>query len=240
MTFDDIEPIVSPLIAAWPPQDARWLARLFRSKAAYEVFTALENELFVGKEGAYSGPLLIASATRGEGRSTIALLLAVLSSAFDRSRRILLVDADTDAGGLTALFGAAGRRAGLRELFDGTATTDDCIVPTALPNLWMTPLANDARTGVRLAPLPFKRFVDDVRIKFDLIVIDSPAAGGNRGVLSLASIVRNILIVVKYGGPTREQVVNLKSDLERTGASVLGCVLNQREFVVPRFFYGSN
>lgn len=239
MTFDDIESTVSSLMATWSAQDARWLGRLFRSATAYETFTALENELFVSKEQAYGGPLLVSSATRGEGRTTIALLLAVMSSAFDRSRQVLLIDADTDSGRLSALFGAGGRGAGLRELFDGTATADQCIAATAIPNLWLTPLSREAAGGVRLAPSLFKQFVDEVRPRFDLMIVDSPAAGGNRGILSLANIVRNILIVVKYGGPTREQVAILKADLERAEASVLGCILNQRELVVPRLLYGA-
>ena len=240
MNFNDIETGLSPLIAAMPPREARWLGRLLRSPAAYDAFTALENELFVGKEGAYSGPLLIASATRGEGRTTMALLLAVLSSAFDRSRRILLVDADTDDGHLSRLFGPGPWRGGLSELFDGSASIDECIEPTALPNLWLTPQARDPQGAIRLSPVPFKQFIEEARNRFDLVVVDSPAAGLNRGVLSLASVVRNVLVVVKYGGPTREQVASLTADLQRIEASVLGCVLNQREFVVPRFFYGAS
>ena len=240
MNFDDIEQGLAPLIAVMPPQEARWWGKLLRSTAAYDTFTALENELFVGKEGAYGGPLLIASATRGEGRTTLVLLLAVLSSIFDPSRRILMVDADTDHGRLSTLFGPGQRRGGLRELFDTSATIDECIAPTALPNLWLMPLAREPRGAIRLAPMQFQQFIDAVRPRFDLIVVDSPAAGANRGVLSLASILRNVLIVVKYGGPTREQVASLTADLARIDVSVLGCVLNQREFVVPRFLYGSS
>lgn len=239
MPFKDIEPAVAALIATLAPREARWLAKLFRSQAAFEAFTALESELFVGKEGAYSGALMISSATRGEGRTTIAMLLAVMSSAYDKARRILLVDADGDGATLSRLFPSGEGRMGLREYFDGQAKAEECIAQTAIPNLWIAPMSRDGAGGVRLAPLAFKRFMEEARTRFDLVVVDSPAAGGNRAFLSLASIVGNVLVVIKYGGPTREQVATLKADLERTGAGVIGCILNQREFVVPRFLYGS-
>ena len=66
MNLEDIESAIAPLTSSWAPREGRWPARMLRSRAAYEAFTALENELFIDADGAYSAPLLVASATRGE------------------------------------------------------------------------------------------------------------------------------------------------------------------------------
>ena len=239
MNFDEIATCVAPLIAGAAPQDARWLGRLFRSPATFEAFRSLENELFIERANPASNSLLITSATRAEGRTTTALLLAVLSCAFDRARKVLLVDADTDTGRLTSMLGGGAGSPGLSELFETGANSAECVSQTALPNLGFTPVARVFRSGIRFSPIAFERYIQELQPRYDLIVVDSPSAGANKSILSLASVLGNAVIVVKYGGPTREQVASLREDLVRVRARVLGCILNQREYVVPRLFYGS-
>jgi len=221
MKFDEIEARVQPLLKAASASDSGWLARLLCAPAAHAAFTALDNELFI-RDQHVSGPLLIASASRGEGRTTLALLLAVMTCALDPTRRVLLVDADVDSGRLANMLGLSDASRGLGEWFDGGASLDECIHATALPNLWLTPLSGHPGRPIRLSPKSFHDFIDGVRNRFDLTVVDSPAT----------------LLVVKYGGPTSEQIVKLLGDLGRAGAQVLGCVLNQREYEVPKVFYG--
>ena len=83
-----------------------------------------------------------------------------------------------------------------------------------------------------------EEFLAQARERFDLVVVDSPAASANRAILSIAKLAQQAIVVVRYGGPTREQVAALAADLKRSGVQVLGCVMNRREFVVPAFLYG--
>jgi len=237
MKFDEIEARVQPLLKAASASDRSWLARLLCAPAAHAAFTALDNELFI-RDQHVSGPLLIASASRGEGRTTLALLLAVMTCALDPTRRVLLVDADVDSGRLANMLGLPDASRGLGEWFDGGASLDECIHATALPNLWLTPLSGRPGRPIRLSPKSFHDFIDGVRNRFDLTVVDSPAGNQNRAILSMAAVIQTTLLVVKYGGPTSEQIVKLLGDLGRAGAQVLGCVLNQREYEVPKVFYG--
>lgn len=237
MNFDEIGARVRPLLQAAAASDRDWLERLLSAQVSHAAFTAIDNELFI-RDQHVSGPLLVASASRGEGRTTLSLLLAVMTCALDPTRRVLLVDADVDNGRLANILGLTDNSRGLGEWFDGKVGLEDCIHPTALPNLWLTPLAVGAGRPIRLSPKPFQEFVDEIRGRFDLTVVDSPAGNQNRAVLSMASIIQNTLLVVKYGGPTSEQIVQLLGDLNRAGARLLGCVLNQREYEVPKMFYG--
>lgn len=237
MKFDEIESLIAPLLAAVPATEAQWLASLFRAPTTHETFTALDNELFI-RDDRVASPLLVASATRGEGRTTIALLLAVLTSVLDPSRQVLLVDGDIDNGKLAATLGIHASKAGLGEFFDGKASVAECIHATAIANLSVVPVAAGAGASIRLSPKGFEKFMAGVPENFDLIIVDSAAGGPNKGILSMASVVRNALLIVKYGGPTREQVATLLGDINRAGAQVIGCLINQREYVVPHFLYG--
>ncbi len=231
-------PALEPLLRTAGERDRPWLRKVFHSRSAYAAYSALDTELFV--RGQYTaGAVLLASVARREGRTTMSLILGSFTAALDATRRVLLIDADVDHGRLGEILGLAPTALGLSELFAGAATTNDCIHPTALPNLWVTPLAGAGNNSARLSPVQFQQFISEARQRFDLIVIDSPAGGENRTVLSLASIVKNVFLVIKYAGPTREQASFLLENLRRVDAEIIGCILNQRELVIPRFLYGA-
>jgi Mrp family chromosome partitioning ATPase len=237
MDARNLEKLVEPLLRAAAAEARVWLRPLLTNPESYRAFSALDNELFIRAEP-FDGPLLIASSTRGEGRTVVAVLLSVLACAVDPSRRILLVDGDGNHGQLGKLLGLAEDAAGLSEFAEGQARLEDCVHATALPNLFLVPAARSGHRSAYLSPKGFESFVDLIRDQYDLTVIDSPAGGQSKHILSMARCVRNVLLVVKYGGPTREQLVELVTELRRARAEVLGCILNQREFVVPNLFYG--
>lgn len=238
MSYNDIAQYVEPLLRASARQEEPWLRKLFRDPATYDTYSSLNNEFFLGGAD-FTGTLLVSSAARAEGRTTLAMLLAVLSGAFNPSWKVLLVDADVYNGRLAATFGLKGTNRGLRELFKGDASPAECFHPTALSNLWLTPRAKEPDQAVRISPKAFQAFIGEARSRFDCVIVDSPAGGSGMDVPLMASLVKNVLLVVKYGGPTYEQIQDLLANFKRVEARVLGAVLNQREYVVPRWLYGS-
>jgi Mrp family chromosome partitioning ATPase len=227
---------LAPLLDAAPRSDQAWLRTLLTEPGAYDSYTALDSELFLHDLGP-GAPVLVASAARGEGRTTMALVLAVLTAAADPSRRVLAVDADLQYGRLAATLGAAATSPGLAELFAGAAEPRQCVQPTALPNLFVAPRGSEA-AGL-FSPVTFGRFMQEIAGSFDRVVVDSPARGGNSAVMALAKVVGAAIVVVRYGRSTREQVGSLQDELRHAGARVLGCVLNAREYVVPAALYGA-
>jgi Mrp family chromosome partitioning ATPase len=238
MSTENINAALRPLFKAATGKNARWLETLLGSDDAATVFSALDGELFLLEKN-IPPSVLITSAVRGEGRTSLAVLLAVFSAIQNKDRKILLVDADISGGGLADIFALVGKP-GLGEFFHGQAEFSQCLHASVLPNLWITPLSRD-KTGLAMLSLQaFQRFIDQARSKFDLVVVDGPAGGASKTVLSVANVVHTCVLVVRCGGPTREQIASLRSELERVGVNVLGCVLNQRKLVVPGILYGSS
>lgn len=219
--------------------DAAWMRRLLVHPDAARIFGAIDGELFMaGDAGART--VAIVGAEREEGRTTFAVLIAVLAAAVDPSRRVLLVDADIERGRLGELFGVDAQAPGLGDLFEGAAKPEACIHATALPNLFVMPAFRAGRHVMTFNAPAFAALLGHARAQFGLVVADTAAASENKAVLALAKAAGTALLVVRYGGPTREQVARLVEDLRRAGAAIVGCVMNQRRLVVPSLFYGEH
>lgn len=229
---------LAPLFAASRGADAAWLRQLLSSRESVGTFASLDNELFV-RGGEDTRAIAIASCARREGRTTLALLLATHAAAADPTRRVLLVDADVAHGRLGETLGVDPAGPGLGDLFTAGASGASCIHATALGNLSVAPSARAGHAVSAIAPRVLEEFLTVARSQFDLVVIDTPAAGPDRTVLSVAKVAGHAILVVRYGGPTREQASNLVEDLKRAGVDILGCVMNRREYVVPPLFYGA-
>jgi len=236
MDETSLEQRIAPLLDGAKPADAPWLRALLTERETVRTFAAVDSELFVrGRTSNHA--IAVTSAARAEGRTTLALVLAVMTAALDASKRVLLVDADIDNGRLGETLGLEAHAPGLAELFAGRVSPAQAMHPTALANLSLTPVASRGARALALAPNAFEAFLDDARTRFDLIVIDTPS-GGNKSVISIAKLVGHALLVVRYAGPTREQVASFLADLNRAGSEVIGCVMNRREYVVPALLYG--
>jgi Mrp family chromosome partitioning ATPase len=214
-----------------------WLRKLLGTQEALRAFGALHGEIFM-HGGEASRVIAIASAVRGEGRTSMAQLLAIFAAATEPGRSVLLVDADIDNPSIATTLDVAGGAPGLAELFAGAATPRQCVHATALPNLAVTPGGREGRGAPILSGPAFEGFLAFAREEFDLVVVDTPASGTSRAILPIAKIARDAVVEVRYGGPTREQVASLVAELKLAGVNVLGCVMNRREYVVPAFLYG--
>lgn len=233
----DFPPQLEALLRSLNEVERKRLSKIFASRSARAVHSSLDTELFV-RDCYRSSAVMLTSVARYEGRTTMALILAAFTAALDNTRKVLLIDADVDSGRLGTIFNLPASNAGLCDVFDDAVSPNEAVHPTVLPNLFVTPLKSATNGAARFAPLKFQHFLNSIRDQFDLIVVDTPAGGQNRAVFSLGNIIKNVFLVVAYGGPTREQTGFLLDNLKRVEADIIGCVLNRREFVVPRFLYG--
>jgi Mrp family chromosome partitioning ATPase len=233
MTQPDSDTLARLLAAATEPETRRILA----SDAAFRLYSRLDSELHLA-HGNEPLTLLMASAQSGEGRSTLATLLAGLTAAYDPARRILLADCDVTSNQLARAFGRPAGEPGLHEWMCGVAPLAECQRSGPLPNLQILPGCGAESPRNKFNHNRFAEWAALIRQSHDLVIIDSPAARDNRDVISAAKVIGNVMVLVKYRGPYREQVQALLAELRGAGANILGVVLNERMFPVPRLFYG--
>lgn len=167
--------------------------------------------------------VLMASALTGEGRTTIALNLALTTAA--SGWRVLLVDADVERGTLSKAFEARGN-AGLFDLLEGRAMTSSVVLNDAESGLNFLPLGN-VTLAASGAPEPkgIAQKLGELASQFDLVVIDSGALLTDEYVRPFAEIVDDIVFVVRSGGPKADDVLVALDTLRINARKVRGTVL---------------
>jgi non-specific protein-tyrosine kinase len=171
--------------------------------------------------------LMVTSANPQEGKSTVAVNLALAMARGDG--RVLLVDADMRRPILPKIFGrnnGFGLTDLLQEGFDSGAI--DEVIPEVVQGLYL--LSNglkpsDDPAGLFRSP-NFVRLLETVKDKFTSVIWDSSPVLSASEVISLASVVERVLLVLGAGRVTREESRKAKACLERAGCSIVGAVLN--------------
>jgi succinoglycan biosynthesis transport protein ExoP len=209
---------------------------ILTSEEGFDLYRAVDNEAFLqhGKQNACIG---VVSARPREGRSTIALLCAALAAAHAPRHRILLLDASFGGRGCSAHIGIANNHPGINDYCQGNASFDDCIVHSALSNLDFV-AGNADGPPPKLLQTEFADFIAEARKRYQCVVVDTPSGSENRDLISMAKLLDHVLIIVRYGFATREQIQPLVAELKRHDISILGAIMNQRIFSIPQSFYG--
>ena len=229
-----------PLLAALPDLSARqnhWrmLASSIRMRRRQPVADGTESQtemliaemrrlrsaLYGGGRPTQTRSLLVASATPGEGRTTVALNFALTAAA--NGWRVLLIDADANRGMLSKTLDAQDN-AGLFDLIEGRGTMASVLLSDTDISLNFLPLGNATESDSRAAdPREVARKLADSGA--DLIVIDSGALLVDDYVRTYAELADDIVLVVKSGGPRREEIANALDVLHQNSRKVRGTVL---------------
>jgi len=209
-----------------------------RHTVAGEAYHFLVSSLGYALEGRSSATLLITSARPGDGKTVTAANLAI--AAMRDGRRVLMVDADERARGLTNLTGVRAEP-GLTDLAVDNISTE---MATAL-----MPLGEDDP----LAVVPAGRRLDDPAGFFrtgqfrramarakedtDLLIVDSPPVLAVSDTSAIASQADGIVIVVSRGTPLR-LLREVRERLDFIGTPPLGYVFNRADPRRKGYGYG--
>ncbi len=180
--------------------------------------------------------LLIASAAPSEGKTTIAVNLAV---ALARTKKTCIVDADLRKPGLAAIFGIE-RQHGLAEVLCDYSSVEDALTPVpGLPNLTMLPVgvvpgeASELLTASRM-----RSVLLSLRQQFEYVVVDSPPIIPYADARAISSLVDGVILVGRSGVTTRESIKRSLELLQEVhSAPVLEVVLNGVPRTSPDYSY---
>jgi succinoglycan biosynthesis transport protein ExoP len=176
-----------------------------------------------------NGPrlILVTSAVPGEGKTTLASLLAAsLARAW---RKTLLLDADLRKPEAHQVFQTA-MEPGLSEVLRDEAESVDVIQPTELSRLWMIPAGHwDAHAIQALAHDGAGRLFDPLKEQFDFIVIDACPILPVADALLLCAHADAVLLAVRSGVSRLPVVQAAQQRLATLGAPLRGVVLMGRD-----------
>jgi tyrosine-protein kinase len=190
--------------------------------------------------------LLVTSAIPGEGKTTVALNLA-LAEAVAGSPSVVLVEADLRRPALRQRLSIE-RRPGLAEILSRNATIDDALVHVEVPRRGDT---NRSAAGFAIIPagaippnpgelVESRAMIDLLSAlseQFDLVIIDSPPTSVVSDAIPLMRLVSGVVIVSRIDVTTRDATRHLREQLRKLRAPTLGVIAN----AVPlknRGYYG--
>lgn len=221
---------LAPLLGGWVKD--RTLRAQLLTDDTFRYYRALENEVQL-VEASPRMALLVTSPNTGDGRTSAALLMAMLSAAYAPELQTVYVDAGESRAHLSDKLCLAPNQQGFYSIMEGTATLDEALQPSPLANL-MVIAGGACETGrKRFDQARFAALCTTLEKRFQRIIIDAPALGTHREVLVMSRFINNVVLVVRCRKTPRTTAVLALKDLESVGANVLGIILNARVFPLP-------
>ncbi len=192
-----------------------------------EAYRSLRTNLLFSKQNGKIHTLVITSTAPGDGKSFTSSNIAI-SMAQQRSNT-LLVDADLRRGVLHNTFGIA-KEPGFTNFLTNSHTFSQVIRETYIPNLSVVPCGSlIPNPSEVLGSLQMKRFLEQARRRFEIIIFDSPPLNAATDSVVIGTQVDGVVLVVRCGVTNRD-VAKLKLEMFRNvPAKILGAVLNGAE-----------
>jgi capsular exopolysaccharide synthesis family protein len=208
------------------------IAGLAPTSLAAEQYRALRTRLTHVEGSAALRTVLVTSPQKGEGKSVTAANLA-LTIAQELQRRVVLVEADLRKPSLQQLFGLP-PGPGLAEFLSGACTIADAMKYLPDYNLTvMTAGAAPTNPAELLGSTAMRRLLDQLRTRFDRVILDTPPVLPLADVAVLAPVVDGALLVVRAGMTPKPAIENALRAFD--ASRLLGVVLNDSSLDGERY-----
>jgi capsular exopolysaccharide synthesis family protein len=144
----------------------------------------------------------------------------------EAGHRTLLIDGDIRRGEQHSTFNVD-QQPGLMEYLAGEAGLDEIVVPTEYDRLSLIPCGSRRRRGPELlASANMAALVDELRGRYDAILIDSAPLGAGTDAYALGVAAGSVVIVFREGKTDRRMAQAKLNVLDRLPVHMLGAVLN--------------
>jgi len=198
-------------------------------------FQHLADQMHIVMRGKGLQTLLIASALRAEGASTVGVNLAGYLSR-NLSHKTLLIDANLRHPSAHKTFKIP-NNFGLSDVVEGKSTFEAAVWELS-PTLAVLPAGKSKRNPVSLLDSPeMADVIRKAKEKYEVILVDCPSLKNFKDAEILSSLIDGVVIVVEAGRTRRHAVKAAIAPLEQKRANLVGTVLNKRSFAVPNFVY---
>jgi succinoglycan biosynthesis transport protein ExoP len=210
-----------------------------RSLSTYEeAIRTLRNSILLTDFDRRFRTLLVTSASPSEGKSTIAIHLAVAHA--QQHRKTLVIDGDLRRPSIHKRFGMQNTLGLSNVLLNDLPWREALLKPPGIPELDILPAGSVSRRAADLIGNGLQPLLDECSAHYDLIILDAPPLLGFPEPLQMATAVDGVVIVARAGQTSRKGVASVLHTLHRLRANVVGLVLNEvhREISDTYYYYG--
>jgi len=223
-SLEDVERFLNVPVLAVIPKDVGVLHKQSGMSPDAEAYRILRTNIEFNRKNPEDNSITVVSGGAGEGKSTTLVNLAYICA--QGGYTTLMIDADLRRPRLHTFFDI-NNSVGLTNYLTTDLLLEDVILQTPVDNLYFMPsgiLPADA-AGI-LNSRRMSELIQDVKQRFDLVLVDSPPILGVSDASVLASEVDLTMIVVQHRKLPRNMLIRVKQAVENVGGHVIGVVLN--------------
>ena len=189
-----------------------------------EGYRILRAKLDLKVQNGIGPSLAMLSGGPGEGKSTTIYNLAVICAQGGQS--VILVDCDLRRPMVHELVKVSNEH-GLADYLRGEGDVLEFIQQTTLPNLHVLPAGEmDAHEIGALASDKVRNMLDELKQRYDVVLIDSPPVLGISDGSIIARQVDYVILVIQHRRYPREISLRAKKAIEEVHGNCVGMVLN--------------
>lgn len=219
-----------------PSKGAVLMSNLPTSEMFSEALRNIHSSLMFSSATANLKTMVITSPFPGDGKSTIAVNLAICFSQL-KPFRTLLVDMDLRRMCVHKYFNIP-NSVGAAEILSGKLRFEDCVVSSGLPNLDILCAGRATQDPSELVLSDqFRELVDLAAGQYDRVVFDTSPVLVTDDALCLASIVGGVILVFRVNRTATRFIHESIEHVKRREAKVLGVVLNGIDISRAQYYY---
>ncbi|OPH57604.1 hypothetical protein BC351_03535 [Paenibacillus ferrarius] len=169
--------------------------------------------------------LLIASPKSQEGKTTTAANLAITYA--QEGKSVVMIDGNLRQPAIHELFGVKGSKGLLHGLNKGLSLAE-MITPTGIRGLDLIAAGGQpTNPSELLGSRGMSELLSQLKLQYDVILLDSPSTLDYTDASLLTEYSDGVVLVAKNGKTKREWAKQARSQLEQSGARMLGIVFSQ-------------
>lgn len=197
------------------------------------------NLMFMNPDEPYRR-LLVTSAAPSEGKTTVAVSIAI--SLAQGGQKVCIVDCDLRRPRLHRIFDRAGD-IGLMNAIVGECSVDEVVKETIVPNLYCVPCGPiPPNSADVVASDKFRQLLDDLSRRFDRVILDSPPVIAVTDSAIVSTLVDGVVFVVRAFKSSAGVCVSGLRTLLDVDAPIAGAVLNavnlnRQEYSYYQYYY---
>ncbi len=189
-----------------------------------EAYRTIRTAVYFGVPEGQDNTVLVTSPAPGDGKTTMASNLAIAMAQAGHS--VLLIDCDFRRPRQHRIFGMKDD-VGLSSVLAGQHSLGEAVQPTTVPNMSLLPCGPIPNNPSEILNSQiFADTIEELKGKFDHVVIDSPPVNPVTDARILAASADVTIIVVRADKSTRKLSENARESLLGVGANILGVVVN--------------
>lgn len=196
----------------------------------------LVQRVFLAQPAKPGRAIVLAGIDPGAGCTRICVETARTLAA-NTSASVCLVEANFRSPALPNFFGVPNHR-GLADALASEGDIRSFATQLQPQNLWLLSAGVvTARSSALLNSECLKLRFEELKKKFDHVLIDAPALNLYADAVAMGCIVDGVVMVLQADSTRRESALKALESLQAANIEVLGAVLNRRSFPIPDFLY---